>query len=366
LKLEQQKILKIKGPKTLAFCDICRQAKQRRQTSKGPAPRATKILARIHIVISGGGATLNCKDEQCPPGIKNTRYFLLITDDATRYRWVYTLQTRDEAIPIFQGWLEHIKNQGFSPPAFVRSNHEFITEMVKKSRQIYGLVWEPTTADSPWQNDVSECGIQAVLQYTRAMIYDSGLPRWLWPQALQTAVYHLNRLPTKVALYNDRRPMAPASDPELQPCAHLTPYSALTNGDADIKHLVKFGSPAWMQLHETSKIDPKAKKVHIVGYRSSHTYVVWDPETNQLRDTSDISINEEFRPPQSKPCEADKTNKDLPTKNLSDINSRDEFYRPAKAFAILKSTNSPLPEPTSYKGPESAQWFVAMQEEINT
>jgi hypothetical protein len=101
LRLAQQKILKIKGPKTLAFCEICRKAKQRRQSSKDPAPRATKILARIHIDIAGGGATLDCKDKEAPPGIKNIHYFMIITDDATRYQWVYTLRTRDEAIPTF-------------------------------------------------------------------------------------------------------------------------------------------------------------------------------------------------------------------------------------------------------------------------
>jgi hypothetical protein len=73
--------LKIKGPKTLAFYDICRQAKQRRQSTKDPAPHATKILARIHIDITGGGAILDYKDEEAPPGIKNIRYFILITDN---------------------------------------------------------------------------------------------------------------------------------------------------------------------------------------------------------------------------------------------------------------------------------------------
>jgi hypothetical protein len=384
LRLAQQKILKIKGPKTLVFCEICRKAKQRRQSSKDPAPRATKILARIHIDIAGGGATLDCKDEEAPPGIKNIRYFMLITDDATRYRWVYTLRTRDEAVPTFQGWLEHIKNQGFSPPAFVRSDREFITETVKKICQTYGLVWEPTTADSPWQDGVSERGIQIVMQRTRATLFDSGLPRWLWPQALQAAVNHLNRTPTRVPLYNDRRPMAPTTDPEVQPCAYITPYSAWTNGDADIKHLIKFGSPAWMHLHgasksagkPTSKLDPRAKKVHIVGYRGSHIYVVWDPEINQLRETSDVSIYEEFNP-LSQRSEADGPSKalktgdsHLPIEDVLDITSRDEFYQPAKGFAILKSAESPLPEPKSYNeavhGPESKQWLAAMQEELDT
>jgi hypothetical protein len=68
--------------------------------------------------------------------------------------------------------------------------------------------------------------------------------------------------------------MVLTSNPDIQPCTHITPYSAWTNGNADIKHLVKFGSPAWMHLYgasksagkPTSKLDPRAKKVHIVGY----------------------------------------------------------------------------------------------------
>jgi hypothetical protein len=388
LKLAQQKVLRIKGPKTMPFCDICRQAKQRRQNTKNPAPRATKILARVHIDITGGGSTLDCKDEQAPPGIKNIRYFMLITDDATRYRWVYTLRTRDEAIPTFNGWLEHIKNQGFSPPSFVRSDREFITDTVKKICEKYGLVWEPTTADSPWQDGVSERGIQIVLQRTRATLYDSGLPRWLWPQALRTAVDHINHTPTRTPLFNDRRPMAPTSDPSIQPCAHLTPYSAWTNGNVNIKHLVKFGSPAQMHLHgaskhagkPTNKLDPRTKKVHIVGYRGNHIYVIWDPEINQIRETSDVSINEEFNPLPKEARNEDSSTSTTPSAlktldNMSmednaEITPKDDLYQPAKGFVIIKSTDSPLLAPTSYheavNGLESSQWTKAMLEEIDT
>ena len=84
--------------------------------------------------------------------------------------------------------------------------------------------------------------------------------------------------------------MALIHDLEVKPSSHITPYSAWMNGDADIKHLVKFGAPAWMHLHgaskaagkPTSKLDPRAKKVYVVGYQGSYIYVVWDPEINQL------------------------------------------------------------------------------------
>jgi hypothetical protein len=178
--------------------------------------------------------------------------------------------------------------------------------------------------------------------------------------------------------------MAPTSDPDIQPCTHITPYLAWTNGDADIKHLVKFGSPAWMHLHgasksagkPTSKLDPRAKKVHIVGYQGSYIYVVWDPEINQLHETSDVSINKELNPPPQRsetnvPYEAS-TTEDLhmPIEDVSALTSRDKFYQPAKGFAILKLAESPLPEPKSYNkaihGPESKQWLAAMHEEIDT
>jgi hypothetical protein len=134
--------------------------------------------------------------------------------------------------------------------------------------------------------------------------------------------------------------MAPTSDPDIQPCTHITPYLAWTNSNADIKHLVKFGSPAWIHLHgaskstgkPTSKLNPRAKKVHIVGYQGSHIYIVWDPKINQLRETSDVSINEEFNPlPQRSkangPSKALKTGDlHMPIEDVSAITSRDEFY----------------------------------------
>ena len=127
-----------------------------------------------------------------------------------------------------------------------------------------------------------------------------------------------------------------------------------------------------MLASQPARSTQRQKKVHVVGYQGSHIYVIWDPEINQLRDTSNILIKEEFSPPQNKLYEATKaaetikatkaaepkTNKNLPMQDISDITSREELYRPAKGFAILKSTESPLPEPKLYneaiKGPESA------------
>ncbi|THC98807.1 hypothetical protein EYZ11_001715 [Aspergillus tanneri] len=67
-----------------------------------------------------------------------------------------------------------------------------------------------------------------------------------------------------------------------------------------VLHFVKFGSPATLHLHGASKsagkpntkLNPHTKNVYIVGYCGTHMYVVWDPETNTVRDTSDVSVND--------------------------------------------------------------------------
>ncbi|KAL1955927.1 hypothetical protein VTO42DRAFT_7912 [Malbranchea cinnamomea] len=59
-------------------------------------PRATRSLARFHIDLAGGGMTLGSKDDN-PPSREETRYFMLITDDATRFRWENPDPVKDNA-----------------------------------------------------------------------------------------------------------------------------------------------------------------------------------------------------------------------------------------------------------------------------
>ena len=65
-------------------------------------PRATKLLARIHIdTIASGGNTFGMKDRENDDSItsrQGAHYYMLLTDDATRYRWVYFLNKKSDAV----------------------------------------------------------------------------------------------------------------------------------------------------------------------------------------------------------------------------------------------------------------------------
>ncbi|XP_041786372.1 casein kinase I-like, partial [Anopheles merus] len=100
------------------------------------------------------------------------------------------------------------------------------------------------------------------------MILDAHLLHMYWAEAVNTATYLQNRLPTK-----------PISK---------TPFELWTGEKPDLSHLKMFGSRAyvWIPSNKRSKMDAKSKKILFVGYSSHHkAYRFIDPETwpNELK-----------------------------------------------------------------------------------
>lgn len=81
--------ISIKGSKAPFFCDVCTQAGMIRLYSRVPMPRALRPLERVHVDIGGGGCTLDDAVDHPKASRRGTKYFLVITDYATRYRWIY-------------------------------------------------------------------------------------------------------------------------------------------------------------------------------------------------------------------------------------------------------------------------------------
>lgn len=69
-----------------------------------------------------GGETLDDLDNHPLVSRQGTRYGFVITDDATRFWWIYFLKETSNAIGAYDHWVKHITNIGFYPPAFARSD----------------------------------------------------------------------------------------------------------------------------------------------------------------------------------------------------------------------------------------------------
>jgi len=96
----------------------------------------------------------------------------------------------------------------------------------------------------------------------RAMLHNSGLPRFLWAEVYNTVTYLHNRTPTRAL-------------------GGRTPYEVLYGMKLDVSHLRAFGAPcAIVELKEwLKKLDDRATVCFFVGYKyEGGSYRVWDPK----------------------------------------------------------------------------------------
>ncbi|CAA9993509.1 unnamed protein product, partial [Nesidiocoris tenuis] len=104
------------------------------------------------------------------------------------------------------------------------------------------------------------------------MFIDTNLPKSLWPEAVTTAVYQLNRSPTR-ALNGD----IPAR---------------IYLGDCNLDKLRVFGCKAWvLNLPRASKFEPRATEMRLVGYAGGG-YRLWDPIANRITVARDVRFDE--------------------------------------------------------------------------
>ena len=88
------------------------------------------------------------------------------------------------------------------------------------------------------------------------------LPNYLWAEAVNTAVYLLNR--TTVSLTHQNK----------------TTYEVYTNKKSSLEHVKTFGCTAYMNLPKQlcTKLANKSKSLLLVGYQDESTnYRLFDP-----------------------------------------------------------------------------------------
>ena len=103
------------------FCELCTISKQHTIPSHIPQERAKAKLDRIHIDIASGDATLppaisnaiedsefNYKNIDTP-SLRGARYFMIITNDYSRYRWFFVLKLKSDALQTFINWITKIR-----------------------------------------------------------------------------------------------------------------------------------------------------------------------------------------------------------------------------------------------------------------
>ncbi|GJW51622.1 retrovirus-related pol polyprotein from transposon TNT 1-94 [Tanacetum coccineum] len=130
---------------------------------------------------------------------------------------------------------------------------EYMNSQMNLFFQSKGIVHQTTCPHTPEQNDIAERKNRLLLEMTRALIIESNVPKTFWPEALATATYLINRLPTKILKMKT-------------PLETLTEYHTLPQV-LTLKPKV-FVCTVFAHIPKSyrDKLDPCAEKCVFVGY----------------------------------------------------------------------------------------------------
>ncbi|GJU12677.1 putative ribonuclease H-like domain-containing protein [Tanacetum coccineum] len=123
--------------------------------------------------------------------IDHKYYSLVVTDDFSRFTWVFFLGTKDETYGILKDFITFIENQLTKQVKAIRCDNgtEFKNSKLIELCGSKGIRRDYSNARTPQQNGVAERKNRTLIEAARTMLADSMLPTMFWTEAVSTACY---------------------------------------------------------------------------------------------------------------------------------------------------------------------------------
>ncbi|GJX06928.1 putative ribonuclease H-like domain-containing protein [Tanacetum coccineum] len=251
-------------------CVACQKGKQHKASYKTKLVNSiNKPLYMLHMDLFG------------PTNVKSLMkksYCLVVTDDFSRFSWVFFLTTKDETSGILKTFITEIENQLDHKVKFIRSDNEteFKNSIMNQFCEIKGIKREFSVARTPQQNGVAERKNRTLIEAARTMLVDSKLPTTFWAEAVNTACYVLNRVLV------------------IKP-HNKTPYELIRGRPPLIDFMKPFGCPVTIlnTRDHLGKFDGKADEGYFVGYSVvSKAMRVFNKRTRIVEETLNIRFLE--------------------------------------------------------------------------
>jgi transposase InsO family protein len=231
------------GDGDFSFCQTCVQGAQKRKPfpSERSSPQSKHYGDRVHSDVWGPAPVAS---------LGGSHYFVTFIDDCTDEVMVIALKKKAgtfSAYRTYESWVKRQRAVGHIGEFQSDRGGEFNSDAFSVHLKEEGTVRRLTVHDSPQQNGVAERLNQTLLNIVRKLLIASGLPRFLWMEALNHAVWVRNRTTTART-------------------EGSTPHEQATGIKPNLADLHEWGSKVWVRVDATSKLDVRSKAGRWVGY----------------------------------------------------------------------------------------------------
>ncbi|KAK8923669.1 hypothetical protein KSP39_PZI019346 [Platanthera zijinensis] len=263
-------------------------------------------------------------------------YFVIFTDDFSRYGYVYIMKCKSETFEKFKEFKNEVENQLGKRVKALRSNRggEYLSHEFRDYLKECGIVSQLTPPRTPQHNGVSERRNRTLLDMARSMMSHADLHVSFWGFALETATMTLNRAPTKTVL--------------------KIPYEIWTGKRPSMSFIKIWGYKAYVRRQMPDKLEPKSDKCYLVGYpKETKGYYFYLPSEGKVFVTrTGVFLEKEFLSRKIEKVELEEVQEpqivnepELDSETgLQDVVARE----PAQETQVLRRSGRPRFEPERY------------------
>ena len=244
-------------------CDGCNLGKMH----KLPFPTSTSQPSVVgELVVSDVVGPIQ------EPSVGGARYYIIFKDMYSRYKTAYFIKQKSESEESFKHYINRLYADTGKRVKVFRSDNggEFTSHSFAFWLAQQGIKHQTCAAYTPEQNGFAERDHRTTVESARSQIHAKGAPLKLWAEAVNHAVYVLNR--------------------SLTDSKNVTPYELWHGKPPDVSRIRVFGAPTYFLIPDPlrQKLDPKATKGVYVGesenQKASRVYVESSGRTHITRD----------------------------------------------------------------------------------
>lgn len=254
----------------LGFCQACVEGKKSRDPFPAGEIQTTERLQLVHSDVCGPMQTAS---------FGGARYFVTLIDDYSRCVKVYCIRSKDQVFEKFREFEALVTNETGQKIKTLRTDGggEYTSAKFENFLKQKGIWHEICAPYSPQQNGVAERMNRTLVESARSMIFNAGLSKAYWAEAVTTAAYVRNRVVTS--------------------STGVTPYERWYGKKPDVSSLKVFGCMAHALVpdNERRKWDRKTQCLRFVGYGGTFGtkgYRLFDERHRKLVVRRDVTFDE--------------------------------------------------------------------------
>ncbi|PKU70861.1 Retrovirus-related Pol polyprotein from transposon TNT 1-94 [Dendrobium catenatum] len=254
-------------------CVACSSCKGHKMPFSKSCNRMKTPLALLHSDVWGPSPVTSNQ---------GFRYYVTFIDDFSRYTWIFPCSNKSDVPHIFINFKTFIENQTNYKIKILRTDGgtEYRNITLSKFLSSNGIQHQLSCPYTPEQNGVAERKHRHIIETTRTLLHQASVPLQFWPDAANTAVYLINRLPSSNT-------------------NNYSPFQSFYKQHPSYDHLKTFGCECFPLSHPPlrHKLQQKSQSCVFLGYSEQYKgYKCLNKHTNSIQYSRHVTFMENSFP----------------------------------------------------------------------